>query len=63
MDLHERQIAKDDGQAHAAQTEHGVRLDHAVDTTQAGAQDGKLFLTGASGFLLGDGDLKLARII
>ena len=38
-DLHERQIAKDDGQAHAAQPEHGVRLDHAVDTAQAGAQD------------------------
>ena len=61
--LHERQIAKDDRQAHTAQAEHRVGLDHAVDTTQAGAQDGKLFLAGASGFLLGDGDLKLARII
>ena len=62
-DLHERQIAKDDGQAHAAQAKHRVGLDHAVDTTQAGAQDGKLFLAGASGFLLGDGNLELARII
>ena len=62
-DLHERQVAKDDGQADAAQTEHRVGLDHAVDTTQAGAQDGKLFLAGTSGFLLGDGDLELARII
>ncbi len=46
-----------------AQAEHRVGLDHAVDTTQAGAQDGKLFLAGAGGFLLGDGDLEVARII
>lgn len=61
--LHERQIAKDDGQAHTTQAQHGVGLDHAVNATQAGAQGGKLFLAGASGFLLGDGDLELARII
>ena len=61
--LHERQIAKDDGQAHTAQAEHRVGLDHTVNTTQTGAQGGKLFLVGASGFLLGDGDLELARII
>ncbi len=46
-----------------AQAEHRVGLDHAVDTTQAGTQGGKLFLAGASGFLLGDGDLELTRII
>ena len=61
--LHERQIAKDDGQAHTTQAEHRVGLDHAVDTTQAGAQGCKLFLAGAGGFLLGDGDLEVARII
>ena len=61
--LHERQIAKDDGQAHAAQAEHRVGLDHAVDTAQTGTQGGKLFLAGAGGFLLGDGHLELARII
>ena len=61
--LHERQIAKDDGQAHAAQAEHRVGLDHAVDTAQAGTQGGELFLAGAGGLILGNGDLELARII
>ena len=61
--LHERQIAKDDGQAHAAQAQHGVGLDHAVNATQAGAQGSELLLGSAGGLLLGDGDLELARII
>ena len=61
--LHERQIAKDDGQAHAAQAEHRVGLDHAVDTAQTGTQGGEFFLAGAGGFLLGDGHLELARIV
>ena len=62
-DLHERQVTEDDGQAHAAQAEHRVGLDHAVDAAQAGTQGGELFLAGAGGLLLGDGDLELARII
>ena len=61
--LHERQIAKDDGQAHTTQAQHGVGLDHAVNATQAGAQGSELLLRSAGGLLLGDGDLELARII
>ena len=62
-DLHKRQVAKDDGQAHAAQTQHRVGLDHAVDAAQAGTQGGELLLGSASGLLLGDGDLELAGIV
>ena len=47
--LHERQVAKDDGQAHAAQAQHGVGLNHAIDAAQTGAQGGELLLGSASG--------------
>ena len=61
--LHERQVAKDDGQTHAAQAEHRVGLDHAIDAAQAGTQDGEILLGRAGGLLLSDGDLELAGII